>query len=122
MITLLLQCCPDTAQVVKCVYELEAATSDKDVQIAQEICGAIVIVTAILVGGFVLWKLLDHTANGIRGIYKRKCDNNDCLKRQEADLKDKMLSALEKNTSKEEYINTLRTLIESNTIPEFPSK
>lgn len=143
MITMLLQCCPDSAAIMKCVYEYEAATNDKDVQIFQEICGAIVLVAVIVVGGFLLLKLFDHIANGIHGLYKRKWEEEDREQKQKADLKDKLLDFLEKNTSKEEYneeagkviksikdfdstesqyyIDVLKNLINNNPIPNYSS-
>ena len=143
MITMLLQCCPDSAAIMKCVYEYEAATNENDVQIFQEICGAIVLVAVIVVGGFLLLKLFDHIANGIRGLYKRKWEEEDREQKQKADLKDKLLDFLEKNTSKEEYneeagkviksikdldstesryyIDVLKSIIKDDTIPKHPS-
>ena len=143
MITILLQCCPDTAAIAKCIHEYEAATNDNDLQIFNEICGTVVLVAVIVMGGFLLWKLIDHIANGIRSIYKRSCDKKDYQKRQEADLKDKLLSFLETSTSTEEYnkeagkvmkkkkdenstesqyyINVLKSIIKDDTIPKQPS-
>lgn len=143
MITTLLQCFPDSAAIMKCVYEYEAATNENDVQIFQEICGAIEFVAVIVVGGFLLLKLFDHIANGRRDLYKRKWEEEDREQKQKADLKDKLLDFLEKNTSKEEYneeagkviksikdldstesqyyIDVLKSIIKDNTIPEHPS-
>ena len=143
MITMLLQCFPDSAAIMKCVFEQEAATNDKDVQIFQEICGAIVLVAVIVVGGFLLLKLFDHIANGIHGLYKRKWEEEDREQKQKADLKDKLLDFLEKNSSKEEYkeeagkviksvkdldstesryyIDVLKSIIKDDTIPKQPS-
>ena len=143
MITMLLQCFPDSAAIMKCVFEHEAATNDKDVQIFQEICGAIVLVAVIVVGGFLLLKLFDHIATGIRGLYKRKWEEEDREQKQKADLKDKLLDFLEKNTSEEKYneeagkvikiikdldstesryyIDVLKSIIKDDTIPKQPS-
>ena len=92
--TILLTCVCDSMTVklcgngCRCITEIhEAATNCKDVAIASVICCSIVKVTLIVVGGFLLWKLIDYIAKGIDDHYKRHCDVEDIKRKQEAETK-----------------------------------
>ena len=69
MNTLLLDACAGSAQIVKCGCDIANATNGQDVEIAKAICCSIVTLAGIIVGGFLIWKLMDHIANGISGYY-----------------------------------------------------
>lgn len=84
MNTLLLDACAGSAQIVKCGCDIANATNGQDVEIAKAICCSIVTLAGIIVGGFLIWKLMDHIANGISGYYKRKCTIEDIKRKMEA--------------------------------------
>jgi hypothetical protein len=84
MSTLLLDACAGCAQAVKCGCVLANATNRQDVEIVKTICCSIVTLAAIIVGGFLIWKLMDHIANGISGCYKRKYTLEDIERKMKA--------------------------------------
>lgn len=86
MSTSLLNCigCADSTQVMKCARVLANATNIHDVELTTTICSSIELMTGIVVGGFLAWKLLDHIANGISGYYKRKWTLQDIARKQKA--------------------------------------
>lgn len=81
----------------------KAGTNDADVEITKYICCAVVTVAAIIVGGFLIWKLIDHLANAIAGCYKRRFEVEDLERKQKSDLKNKLIDFLEKMTINEKY-------------------
>lgn len=85
MNTLFFDACAGSAQFVKCGCEIGNATNGQDVEIAKAICSSIVVLAAIIVGGFLIWKMMDHVAKGIVGYYKRKCDVEDIRRKQSAE-------------------------------------
>ncbi len=96
--SLLLQCCLDTAQVVECSCKLAAETNPCDVDMATTICNAIVAVTTILVAGFLLLKLMEHVAKGCQERRQRKWDGKERIIKQKAVLLDKKLEELKVNS------------------------
>ena len=58
MNTLLLDACAGSAQIVKCGCDIANATNGQDVEIAKAICCSIVTLAGIIVGGFLIWKLI----------------------------------------------------------------
>ena len=98
--SLLLQCCLDTAQVVECSCKLAGETNPCDVDMATTICNAIVAVTTILVAGFLLLKLMEHVAKGCQERRQRKWDGKERIIKQKAVLLDKKLEVL-KETPKD---------------------
>lgn len=100
MITLLLQCCPSTAQIVKCSCDNNnAATSCNDVTIAAIICGAIVLVALIASICFWRWTGKKYGANSEQNNPK----NTDCEEKQKWELTGRLLDFLEKRSYNEEY-------------------
>jgi hypothetical protein len=102
MSAVILEGCAGAVKILKCGCDQCSAMNVNDVQIAQTICGTIVLVAFIMVVGFLVWKLMEYIANGVSGYSKRKWEEKDCVKKQKSDLQDKLLNFLEKNTSKEE--------------------
>ena len=120
MNSLLLDACAGSAQIVKCCCDSANATNGQDVEIANAICCSVVELGAIIVGGFLAWKLMNHIVNGISGFYKRQCAKKDREEKQNADLKAKLLNFLEKNTSEGDFTKEKGILI--NTKKKFDSK
>lgn len=98
MNAMLLQNCGCAEKIMKLASNMEAATNCKDVEIAKAVCCAIVSITAIVVIGVLIWKLIDKISNGISGWNKRNWDVEDKVRKQKADLLDKKLDALSKDT------------------------
>lgn len=97
MTNLLLDCCQGAAQVVKCCSNAVAATCDKDVEIVNIICGAVVCVVAIVVVGFLLWKLADHIAHYFEEKRKRTWEVQDIERKGAVEKLKKELDELKKN-------------------------
>ena len=97
MNAILLQCAGATT-ILKCGCNLTTATNENDLEIAKTICWAIVCVAGCLVAGFLAWKLLDHIANGISGLYKRRCEVKDKVFKQKGDMLDKLTDFLKAQT------------------------
>lgn len=104
----------------------EAETNSADIEITKYICCAFVIVTAFIVGGFLLWKLIDHLANAIAGWFKRRWEVENIIRKHDSDLLGKLLDfqketafpyneKLEKKSYEEKesknYIETLASLL-----------
>jgi len=87
MSTLLLDACAGCAQIISS-GNIANATNGQDVEIANTICCSIVTLTGILVGGFLIWKLMDYIAKGVAAYYMRKCEVEDIFRKQQADEKD----------------------------------
>jgi hypothetical protein len=87
MNTLFLDACAGSAQFVKCGCEIANATNAQDVEIAKAICCSIVALAGIIVGGFLIWKLMDHVAKGLAGFYRRRCEVEDIRRKQSAEEK-----------------------------------
>lgn len=105
MSTIFLHCCPNAAQIMKCSCKLVASTNSCDEKIVYTICGAIIWVSAIIVGGSLIWRLLHHISIGCQERRKNKKDVEDCKRKQEADLIDKLLDFL-KNKATEKSNNS----------------
>jgi len=100
MITLLLQCCPSTAQIVKYGCDNNnAATSCNDVTIVAIICGAIVLVALIASICFWRWTGKKYSANS--GL--KNSNDTDREKKQKWELTGRLLDFLEKRSYKEEF-------------------
>ncbi len=86
MSTLLLDACAGCAQIISS-SNIANATNGQDVEIARIICCSIVTLTGILVGGFLIWKLMDYIAKGVAACYLRKCEEEDISRKQQIDEK-----------------------------------
>lgn len=104
MSTMLLECCTAATKFVKCGCTNEAVTNCKDVEIAQAICCAIIWVTAIIAGGLILWKLIDHHAKKKVDKRKREWDVEDKTLKLKSDLLDKYLDFLKDQTKGKEFV------------------
>ena len=96
MTNFFLDCCQNAAQVVKCSSNVVAATSDKDVQIVDIICGTVVWVVGIAFLGFLLWKLIDHTAQYFEEKRKRTWEVQDIERKGTVEKLQKELDELKK--------------------------
>ena len=95
MNTILLTTMCDSISVKVCETAIrlmnEAGTNPADVAIACTISDAIVKIVTICVGGFLVWKLMDHLAKGIAGWNKRVWDVEDIERKQKSDLQTRLL-------------------------------
>ena len=80
----------------------KAGTNCSDVKIADAICKSLVLIFAICVAGFLIWKLIDHIAIAVSGLYKRKCDVEDKKLKQKSDLIDKLTDFLTNQTQEKD--------------------
>ena len=92
MITIL-QCCDLAGKVIKCSCNANV-TTNYDFGIADIICHAFIFVTGIIVGGFLVWKLIEYIAKGIAGWRKRVWEVEDIKRKQNKDLLDKKMQIL----------------------------
>ena len=86
MSLILLECCKCAAEMSKCCCNIEDATNNQDVEIAKTICCALVLVTAIIVGGSIFWRVIDKIAKGCQERRKYKKDEEDSNRKKNADL------------------------------------
>lgn len=96
----------------------EAGTNCCDVNIAEAIGKSLVLIFAICVIGFLIWKLIDHIANGVEMLFKKDKEKEESERKQKADLLDKYLDFLKEQASKDDkliqdYISVLAGLKES---------
>ena len=111
MITLLLNAPTGCEQIIKCCCKISNETNLQDVEIAKTICCSIITLTGIIVGGFIVWKLMEHIAKGVSGYYKRKWEIEDIMRKQSAeekklktDLINKKLEILHENCYETELV------------------
>ena len=71
MITLLLNAPTGCEQIIKCCCKISNETNLQDVEIAKTICCSIITLTGIIVGGFIVWKLMEHIAKGVSAEEKK---------------------------------------------------
>ena len=118
MTTILLQCCQDSLNVVKCFCENNALTIQEKAQNTEIICDMIIWVTAIIVGGFILWKFLDLVFYGVSETCKRDYDVEDRKNKQRTNLLEKKLAILkEKNDGGQSYAKAIDEAL--NDIPKY---
>lgn len=103
MIAMLLQCCPSAAQIVKCSCALEVATSDNDVTIVAIICATVVLLALIAKWAIWSWQKAVISFKEREREVKDAKEKAESIRKQEADLQEKLLSFLEKNTVNENY-------------------
>lgn len=122
----------------------DTATSWADVEIAKQISCTLITIVAICVAGYILAKLIEIISKYCSEERKKKRDKEENYRKQEADLQEKLLSFIEKNTLREEYnkekdkmikvpkgiysdesqyyINILTALIDKKEIPNYSQK
>ena len=83
MSTLLLDACAGCAQILSS-SNIAYTTNGHDVEIARTICCSIVTLTGILVGGFLIWKLMYYIAKGVEVHYTREYEKEDIIRKQQA--------------------------------------
>lgn len=94
MSLILLECCKGAVEMVKCSCNTDAPTNCEDVAIAMTICCALVWITAIIVGGSIIWRTIDKVSKGCQERRKNKKDKEDVERKQRGDLLDKKLQIL----------------------------
>jgi len=98
----------------------EAGTNCSDVCIADVICRSTIIIVTILVAGFLAWKLIENNAKENERNFNKKKEEEESKRKQEADLQNKLIDFLEKNTTKEEYNDEIGKSVK--TLREIDSK
>lgn len=88
--------CGALIPVVQETYE--AGTNCKDVAIAEAICHSFVYITAIVVLGSLVWRLMDYLFKGCQEKRKQKYDVENSKRKQKGDLLDKYLDLLKEQT------------------------
>jgi len=117
MITILLQCCQDSLNVVKCICANDAMAIQEKSQNLEIICNMIIWVTAIIVGGVILWKFLDLVFYGVSETCKRDYDVEDRKNKQRTNLLEKKLALLkEKEDEGKSYAEAIDKALE-----DFPN-
>lgn len=111
MSTLLLNAPTGCEQIIKCCCNISNKTNLQDVEIAKTICCSIITLTGIIVGGFIVWKLMEHIAKGVSGYNRRKWEIEDIMRKQSAeekkqktDLINKKLEILHENCYETELV------------------
>lgn len=102
MNTILLLCPRDSFVVDLCrkgFENLSAESNWADVSIAQDICKYIFCIVLVLAITFLLWRFMDHIANGISGLVKRMWEVKDKQRKQASDILDKYIDHLKENAS-----------------------
>lgn len=80
------------------------------IRITEEICHSLVWIFAICVVGFLLWKVIDHIAYWLTEKRKQEYEKYVSQQKHEKDLKDKLLTFLEKATNEERETNLGKTV------------
>lgn len=92
---MLLHCSPNTAQIMKCGCKAASATNNYDASIAQTICCTIVAIVAIVVAGFLLWKLMDLIFKGCQDKRQHMWAEKEKQQRKVVELQNKKLEILQ---------------------------
>ena len=90
--------CGNIVPMVQETYE--AGTNWANVEITKTICCSVVLIVAICVLGFLLWKLIDHHAQKNVDVRKRGWEEEDKDRKQKSDLLDKKLAKLDNDKDK----------------------
>lgn len=72
----------------------EAGTNGQDVEIAKAICHAVVAIAALLVVGFLVWKIIEYIATRCAERIMMKKEKEEAQRKQQADLLEKKLQIL----------------------------
>lgn len=87
-------CCANSAQIIKCGCKVAAATNENDVIVTQTICGSVVVIIALFVVGFLLWKWMGHCYSKWGTIRQHKWEREDRERTKRANLQEKKMAAL----------------------------
>lgn len=99
--------CGNIVPMVQETYE--ARTNWANVEITKTICCSVVLIVAICVLGFLLWKLIDHHAQKNVDVRKRGWEEEDKDRKQKSDLLDKKLAKLDND--KDKYLSAIEEAI-----------
>lgn len=101
--------CDALIPVVQKTYE--AGTNCCDVNIAEAIGKSLVLIFAICVIGFLIWKLIDHIANGVEMLFKKDKEKEESERKQKAELLNKYLDFMKEVNAENDYQRVLANLI-----------
>lgn len=99
--------CGNIVPMVQETYE--AGTNWANVEITKTICCSLVLIVAICVLGFLLWKLIDYHAQKNVDVRKRGWEEEDKDRKQKSDLLDKKLAKLDND--KDKYLSAIEEAI-----------
>ena len=94
MRTLFLDCSSNAAQMTKCGCKAVVETNGNDVTIAQTVCCSIVTIIAIVVGGFLLWKLMEHIVQNRQSKRQHVWETEEKVRNRNVELLDEKLKVL----------------------------
>ena len=94
MNTFLLHCGANAAHMMRGGHGPIHMPGAAEMGVVRAVCGAVVMVTVILVVGFLLWKLMEQFFKGCQERRRRQWELEDRDRKQKADLKDKKLAFL----------------------------
>lgn len=87
-------CCANSAEIVRCGCDVAAVTNRNDVMMTQIICGGVVVVVALLVVGFLLWKWMGHCYGKHSAIRQHEWEMLDKERSRRAELEERKLAHL----------------------------
>lgn len=99
--------CGSIVPLVQETYPAE--TNWANVEITKTICCSLVLIVAICVLGFLIWKQIDHHAQKNVDVRKRRWEEEDMNRKQKSDLIDKRLTKLDKEEDK--YLSAIEEAI-----------
>ncbi len=94
MRTLFLDCSSNAAQMAKCGCKAVVETNGNDVTVAQTVCCSIVTIIAIVVGGFLLWKLMEHIVQNRQSKRQHVWETEEKVRNRNVELLDEKLKVL----------------------------
>lgn len=125
MNVLLLDCCTKVVKMMEKMmhYVCESnATNCNDVEITKCICEYILWIAIVAAITFLVWKVLDHIANGVSVWYKRQCDVEDCLNKKKLELSDKLIDFFKEKTYPYEKVKENDTIKKKEYDPDASVK
>ena len=94
MSIMLLGCSSNAAQMVECGCRTVVETNGNDVTVAQTVCCSIVTIIAIVVGGFLLWKLMEHIVKNRQSKRQHVWETEEKVRNRNVELLDEKLRVL----------------------------
>ena len=94
--------CGTLIPVVQETYE--AGTNSYDVSISDAICKSLVLIVAICIAGFLLWRFIDYAFCYFSEGRKHEWDVEEKDRKQKSNLLDKYLDFLKEQTKEKDYV------------------
>ena len=94
MRTLFLDCSSNAAQMAKCGCKAVVETNGNDVTVAQTVCCSVVTIIAIVVVGFLVWKLMEHIVKNRQSKRQHMWETEEKVRNRNVELIDAKLKVL----------------------------